>query len=105
MELIEGKEAVYGYRKLTKSLNKIYQLIINKKKVYRLCNELEILMPQREKKQKYPRKLARNREVTAPNQLWQLDIKYGYVLSSRRYFFLASAIDVYDRWSLQRNRL
>lgn len=95
--LIEGDEAVYGYRKLTKSLRKIYQLIINKKKVYRLCKELDILMPQREKKQKYPRKLARNREVTAPNQLWQLDIKYGYVLSSRRYFFLASAIDVYDR--------
>ncbi|MHA7139895.1 IS3 family transposase [Rossellomorea arthrocnemi] len=97
LRLIEGEEAVYGYRKLTKSLREVYHLNINKKKVYRLCNELDILMPQRKKKQKYPRKLARNREVTAPNQLWQLDIKYGYVLSSRRYFFLASAIDVYDR--------
>jgi putative transposase len=97
MELIDGETAVYGYRKLGKALRKKYNLIINKKKVYRLCKELDILMPQREKKPKYPRKLARNRSVNGPNQLWQLDIKYGYVLSSRRYFFLASAIDVYDR--------
>ncbi|WP_442915537.1 transposase [Mangrovibacillus sp. Mu-81] len=58
MELIEGREVVYGYRKLTKSLQKVYQLIIKKKKVYRLCTELDILMPQREKKSKvYEKKL------------------------------------------------
>lgn len=54
-------------------------------------------MPQREKKNRYPRRLAQNRTVTEPNQLWQLDIKYGYVTSTRRFFFLASAIDVFDR--------
>jgi putative transposase len=97
MELIEGKSCVYGYRKLTKDLRKHYKLIINKKKVYRLCKELDILMPQREKKTKYPRRLAKNRIVTGPNQLWQLDIKYGYVTSSRRFFYVASAIDVFDR--------
>lgn len=54
-------------------------------------------MPQREKKHKYPRRLARNQVITGSNQLWQLDIKYGYVTSSRRFFYLASAIDVHDR--------
>lgn len=97
MKLIDGEAAVYGYRKLTMALRKKHHLIINKKKVYRLCKELDILMPQRKRSPKYPRKLARNRSINGPNQLWQLDIKYGYVLSSRRYFFLASAIDVYDR--------
>lgn len=97
MELIAGKACVYGYRKLTKALRREYQLIINKKKVYRLCKELDILMPQREKKTKYPRRLARNRVITGPNQLWQLDIKYGYVTTSRRFFYVASAIDVFDR--------
>lgn len=95
--LIDSKAEVYGYRKLTRCLQRKYKLIINKKKVYRLCKDLDILMPQREKKQKYPRRLARNHTITGSNQLWQLDIKYGYVESSRRFFYVASAIDVYDR--------
>ncbi|MCA1319704.1 IS3 family transposase [Bacillus tianshenii] len=69
MNLIEGETEIYGYRKLTKALNRKYKLIINKKKVYRLCKELDILMPQREKKQKHPRRLAKNRKITGPNQL------------------------------------
>lgn len=97
MSLIEGQESVYGYRKLTRCLQRKYRLIINKKKVYRLCKELDILMPQREKKRKAPRRLAKNRIVTGPNQLWQMDIKYGCVTGSRRFFYLASVIDVYDR--------
>jgi putative transposase len=70
MELIEGDCFAYGYYKLTIALRKEYKLIINKKKVYRLCKELGILKHQREIKQKHPRRLARNRIVTAPNQLW-----------------------------------
>jgi len=65
--------------------------------VYRLCKELKILAPQREKKNTLPKKVANNRVVTGPNQLWQLDIKYGYVAGKRRHFYLASIIDVYDR--------
>jgi putative transposase len=95
--LISGEESVYGYRKLTRCLVLKYGLIINKKKVYRLCKALGILLPQREQRNTPPRKLANNREVTGPNQLWQMDIKYGYISGKRRYFFLASIIDVYDR--------
>lgn len=97
LQLIEGEESVYGYRKLTSCLRQRHKLVINKKKVYRLCRELDILLPQREKKAKHPRRLANNREITGSNQLWQMDIKYGYVAGLDRHFYLASVIDVFDR--------
>lgn len=97
MRLIDGDGESYGYRKLTQLLRRSYGLIINKKKVYRLCKELGILLPQREKKQTYPRRVARNRNVTGSNQLWQMDIKYGYVAGKQRHFYVASLIDVFDR--------
>jgi putative transposase len=95
--LSNEEESTYGYRKLTKCLVRQYGLRINKKKVYRLCKELGLLKPQREVTNRVPRKLANNRLVTGPNQLWQMDIKYGYVTGLRRHFYLASIIDVCDR--------
>ena len=65
-----------------------YNLIINKKKVYRLCKKLKLLKPQRKLKPKHPKKLSRNREITAPNQLWETDIKYDYVDREDRFFFI-----------------
>jgi len=95
--LSREEESTYGYRKLTKCLVRQYDLRINKKKVYRLCKELGLLKPQRVVNNRVPRKLANNRVVTGPNQLWQMDIKYGYVTGVRRHFYLASIIDVFDR--------
>ena len=95
--LIRGDHAACGYRKLTVLLRRKYKLIINKKKVYRLCKELGILAPQRETANPVPKKTANNQVVTGPNQLWQMDIKYGYVAGKRRHFYLASIIDVFDR--------
>lgn len=97
LTLIEGECFAYGYFKLTVELRRAYELIINKKKVYRLCKEMDVLRPQRKIKSKYPRKLAKNRTVTAPNQLWETDIKYGYVAGEDRFFYIQSIIDVYDR--------
>ncbi|MFF2890837.1 IS3 family transposase, partial [Paenibacillus sp. NPDC057967] len=95
--LIQGPNAAFGYRKLTILLRRKYNLVINKKKVYRLCKELQLLAPRRETNKPVPKKVAHNRVVTGPNQLWQLDIKYGYVAGKRRHFYLASIIDVFDR--------
>lgn len=95
--LIQGANAAFGYRKLTILLRRKYKLVINKKKVYRFCKELQILSPQRETNNPVPKKVANNRLVTGPNQLWQLDIKYGYIAGKRRHFYLASIIDVFDR--------
>lgn len=97
LALIDGECFAYGYYKLAVELRRTYKLIINKKKAYRLCKEMGVLRPQRKTQSKYPRKLARNRTVTAPNQLWETDIKYGYVAGEDRFFYIQSVIDVYDR--------
>ncbi|WP_225999552.1 IS3 family transposase [Paenibacillus sp. BJ-4] len=97
MELISADGHAYGYRKLTVALRRDDGLIINKKKVYRLCRELNVLRPQRKVNSSYPRKLARNRMITNSNQLFETDIKYGYIAGEDRFFFIQSCLDVYDR--------
>jgi putative transposase len=97
MDAIEGDGFNYGYVKLKIQIKNRYGLAVNKKKMYRLCKELGVLKPQRPLHSKYPRKLARNRSVTAPNQLWEVDIKYGYIHGENRFFFILSYIDVFDR--------
>ena len=90
---------IYGYRKLTTWLRRTHDLRINKKTVYRLLKEAQLLQGQRfpAAKARHPRVLARNREVTGSNQLWEIDLKYGYIAGHDRFFYLCSVIDVYDR--------
>lgn len=97
MELVAGEEHVYGYRLLAECLRKDRQLVLNHKKAYDLCKELGLLQKRRQPKTKHPRKLARNHVITGPNQLWQMDIKYGYVAALDRFFFVLSIIDVFER--------
>lgn len=94
-----GDGAHYGYRKLTRWLRRTYDLRVNKKTVYRLLKEAGILLGSRFPlaQSRAPRQLARNRVVTGPNQLWETDLKYGYIAGLDRFFYLASVIDVYDR--------
>lgn len=96
-ELVCGDGFPYGYRKLTICLREDYSLIINHKKVYRLCKELGVLLPQRKISLKRPRRLARKEMVTGPNQLWEMDLKYGYIHGTRQFFFQLSLIDTFDR--------
>lgn len=86
-----------GYKKWTSLLRSEYDLIINKKKVYRLCEKLGILKDRKIKQSKYPVKLAKNRIITSPNQLWQVDIKYGNIVGTSYFVFVCCAIDVFDR--------
>ena len=97
MELISGEEHVYGYKLLAACLWNQHRLKLNHKKSYRLCKALDILQPQRKKRFKHPRKLPENRVITGPNQLWQMDIKYGYVAGRDRHFFVLSIIDIFTR--------
>jgi putative transposase len=97
LELVEGEEQEYGYKLLAQCIRDEHQLRFGNKKSYRLCGELGILQTQRKKKPKHPRRLPKNHTITGPNQLWQMDIKYGYVYGSHRFFFVLSIIDVFDR--------
>jgi len=69
MESIDGDAINYGYRKITYHLRKQYNLVLNHKKVYRLCKELGILKAQRVIKPKIKRAIAINRTITGSNQL------------------------------------
>jgi putative transposase len=82
---------------LTTCLKEDYLLKINKKKVYRLCKELDILRPQRKIKKHHPRKLAKRDEIDNSNQLWEIDLKYGHIAATDEFFFQLSLIDVFDR--------
>jgi putative transposase len=86
-----------GYRKLTKMLRRDYGIYVNKKKTYRICGEIGILLEQRSKSSRPARLIARNRIITGPNQLWQVDLKYGYVDGERRFFFVLVFLDVFTR--------
>jgi putative transposase len=43
------------------------------------------------------RRLAVNRKVTGPNQVWQFDLKYGYIDGEGKFFFIMAFIDVFSR--------
>lgn len=86
-----------GYRKLTKMLRREHGVYINKKKIYRICRENDLLLEQRSNASRPARRIARNRVVTGPNQVWEFDLKYGYVEGERRFFFILAFIDVFFR--------
>jgi putative transposase len=86
-----------GYRKLTKMLRRDHGIYVNKKKIYRICEESRLLLEQRSTSSKPKRLIARNRIITGSNQLWQCDIKYAYVEGERRFFFVLAFIDVFTR--------
>ena len=95
IELVIGDGFPYGHRKITACLKE--EKIINHKKVYRLCKKLNVLRPQRKIYHKRPRKLAKRKDITGPNQQWQMDVKYGYIAGTSRFFFQLSLIDVFDK--------
>lgn len=87
----------YGYRKITYSLRRNYNLQINKKKVRRLMQALALLGPNKRNKVTRISPKCKERKVTASNQLWQMDIKYAFVAGTRQTAYITSIIDVYDK--------
>jgi putative transposase len=74
-----------GSKALSKYLRRDHGVVVNHKKVYRLSKELGLLLPRaKKKKQKFIR-LSANRLVSKPNQVWEFDIKYGYLHGLRRF--------------------
>lgn len=85
-----------GCRALHEYLELDYQMTVNHKKIYRLCKENDLLL-QKKKKIKRIKRLARNLKITGPNQLWQFDIKYGYVHGENRPFYFVAFVDVFSK--------
>lgn len=74
-----------------------YNLIINHKKIYRLCKKKKLLLPRNKKKIAKNIKVCMNRIITRPNRLWQFDIKYGYIQGANKFFYLLAFIDIFTK--------
>lgn len=86
-----------GYSKLKHYIRRDYGFYINHKKLYRLCKENNFLLSKVKKKKRRGVKVCMNRIITGPNQLWEFDIKYGYIHGDNRFFFILAFIDVFHR--------
>lgn len=87
----------YGYFKISKQL-KIDGFVINKKKVYRIMKNHNLLKPQRIRT-RGKRNFIRFRKPLAERPLtyFEMDIKYIYIPQERRNAYLLSIIDVHSR--------
>ena len=87
-----------GVDKLRHYLVRDHGVYINRKKIYRLCRENGLLLKRRNLVGKNRiRRISRNHTVTSPNELWEFDIKYGYVHGDSRFFFILAFVDVFTR--------
>jgi putative transposase len=87
-----------GVFKLMHYLRRDHGFYVNHKKIYRICLENRLLLKQRGRGGK--RKvgfISQNRRVDGPNQLWEFDIKYGYVQGESRFFFVLAFVDGFNR--------
>lgn len=71
--------------------------VINHKKLYRLCKENRFTLPKRKKARRAKSPISVNRTITRPNQLWEVDLKYGYIHGESRFFFILVILDVFSR--------
>lgn len=85
-----------GCKALHEYLELEHQITVNHKKIYRLCKENKLLLS-RKKKIKKVKNMVNNITVLAPNQLWQFDIKYGYIHGESRPFYFLAFIDVFSK--------
>jgi putative transposase len=92
---VAGEYTFYGYRKLNHHLRKKFGIEINPKKTYRLCREMEILLPagKRKKDTGSPIVFAKV-PVSAPDEHWQMDITY--ITCFTRIMFVLDIIDSYS---------
>ena len=94
---------IYGYRTITRLLKKVYKLVVNRKKVYRIMKEKGCLCRVRPKKgpklgKPYhvtDNKLDRDFQADKPMEKLVTDITYLYFENCRLY--LSSIMDLYNR--------
>ncbi|WP_149454056.1 DDE-type integrase/transposase/recombinase [Pasteuria penetrans] len=96
-QITENKFDACGYRKTAYKLRKKEGIIVNHKKMHRLCKESGILRYRGKKRRSsLPANRAYERKITASNQLWEMDIQYKR-LADHTMVQVFSIIDVFDR--------
>jgi putative transposase len=109
---VAGQWPTYGYRRLTKQLQREGH-IVNFKRVRRLMHELGIMGKAPERRPRttdsghtYPRypNLVEDRKVTRPDEVWVADITY--IRLRKEFVYLAVLMDMHTRcirgWNLGR---
>jgi putative transposase len=86
----------YGYQKLTKIL-KNKGFLINKKRLYRILKEENLLNPKRIKTGYVSFIKAKYFIPDKPNQLWEADYKYAYIRGQLRYARIFNIVDCFTR--------
>jgi len=103
--ILSGDFVCYGYRKVAVELQE-KQYLINRKKVYRLMDQSNLLLGKVIKTQG-KRQWVKHRKIMAqkPMEYICLDIKYVWVHGEHRHYYLLTVIDVFTRmvlgWILQ----
>jgi len=76
-----------------------YRYIVNHKKVYHLCRDNKLLLPRRKKVSMVKgKRICQNLTISKPDELWELDLKYGYIHGEERSYFILIIIDVFVRY-------
>lgn len=88
-------ETDYGYKAMTAALM-LLGYVINRKKVYRLMDQWQLL---HEARKKATRPYAKYRRVnpTEPLTVIEMDIKFQWVASHQRYAYILTIIDCFTR--------
>jgi putative transposase len=113
IERLAGQWVTYGYRRITKMLQR-EGWAVNHKRVHRLMREMGLLQKRKPYKPRttdsqhsfgrYPNRVQ-SLNVSEPDQVWVADITYVHL--GKGYVYLAVIMDVYTRairgWQLSRN--
>lgn len=88
-----------GSKKLSKYIAIEKKIYVNHKKIYRLCgqNNLLLFKQNMQGKRKFKKHRCEYLEVSAPNELWQFDIKYIWIHGEQRWCYFLGFIDVFSK--------
>jgi putative transposase len=99
--ILSGDLDFYGYEKVTWELHDL-GYIINKKKVYRLMNEANLIMTRNRIQTHGKRQFVQYRCINAqrPLQYLVMDIKYIFINQENRFAYLLTVLDVCTRFAV-----
>jgi putative transposase len=88
-----------GARKLSHYLAVEQRIYINHKKIYRLCDENNLLLFRQgfKNKKQFKKQRCSYSSVSRPNELWQFDLKYIWIHGENRWCFFLGFIDVVSK--------
>ncbi len=94
--LLAQEFVCYGYKKMTKHLQRD-GFVINRKKVRRLMAENNLLNHAYNRRNPVRRVVESMVRTTAPNQVWEADIKYIWLAGEERNAYFLGFIDCFTR--------